>query len=102
MSNQRRGRFITFEGIDGSGKSTQLELLAKALEAAGREGIITRNPGGTGFGLGLRQILLHHPGQVFPISELLLFIADRAMGVGWRWRQFTRSTILPSKVKSRT
>jgi dTMP kinase len=78
MSEQRRGLFITFEGIDGSGKSTQLELLAKALEAAGRKVVITRNPGGTAFGLELRQILLHHPGQVFPISELLLFISDRA------------------------
>lgn len=70
--------FITFEGIDGSGKSTQLELLAKVLEASGRQVVVTRNPGGTEFGLELRQILLHHPGQVFPISELLLFISDRA------------------------
>lgn len=78
MNEARRGLFITFEGIDGSGKSTQMTLLAEALKAAGQDVVITRNPGGTGFGQELRQILLHHPGKVFPISELLLFIADRA------------------------
>lgn len=72
------GLFITFEGIDGSGKSTQLGRCAEALEAAGRRVVITRNPGGTGFGQELRQILLHRSEPVYPISELLLFIADRA------------------------
>jgi len=78
MNTQQSGLFITFEGIDGSGKSTQMELCAQALEAAGHPVILTRNPGGTEFGLELRQILLHSKGAVFPISELLLFIADRA------------------------
>ncbi len=73
-----QGLFITFEGIDGSGKSTQLELCAKALEQAGFTVLVTRNPGGTPFGLQLREILLHSQTPVYPISELLLFIADRA------------------------
>jgi dTMP kinase len=73
-----RGLFVTFEGIDGSGKSTQMELCAKALEAAAHSVVITRNPGGTEFGLELRQILLHSTKPVYPLSELLLFIADRA------------------------
>ncbi len=78
MSSTSPGLFITFEGIDGSGKSTQMALCAEALQAAGYSVISTRNPGGTDFGLELRQILLHSKGAVFPMSELLLFIADRA------------------------
>lgn len=72
------GLFVTFEGMDGCGKTTQLELLAKALEAQDRDVVVTRNPGGTEFGLELRQILLHYEKPVYPTSELLLFIADRA------------------------
>ena len=78
MSSTSPGLFITFEGIDGSGKSTQMALCAEALTAAGYSVLSTRNPGGTNFGLELRQILLHSKGAVFPMSELLLFIADRA------------------------
>jgi dTMP kinase len=78
MSTDKQGLFVTFEGIDGSGKSTQLQLCAKALEAKGHTVIITRNPGGTQFGEELRQILLHSTKTVYPLSELLLFIADRA------------------------
>jgi dTMP kinase len=74
----KQGLFITFEGIDGSGKSTQMERAARALEDRGYQVVLTRNPGGTEFGQELRQILLHHPGTVFPVSELLLFISDRA------------------------
>ena len=73
-----KGLFITFEGMDGSGKSTQLERCAEALRADGHTVTVTRNPGGTDFGLKLREILLHSEDQVFPTSELLLFIADRA------------------------
>jgi dTMP kinase len=72
------GLFVTFEGIDGSGKSTQLELCAKALQAQGREVVITRNPGGTEFGQELRQILLHSKHPVGTMAELFLFMADRA------------------------
>jgi dTMP kinase len=72
------GLFVTFEGIDGSGKSTQMQLCAKTLEAQGYSVVLTRNPGGTEFGQELREILLHSTKPVSPISELLLFIADRA------------------------
>jgi dTMP kinase len=78
LSKKPSGLFITFEGIDGSGKSTQLELCGQALKASGQNVIMTRNPGGTNFGMELRQILLHSEKTVFPMSELLLFIADRA------------------------
>jgi dTMP kinase len=78
MGTPNTGLFVTFEGIDGSGKSTQMELCAQALEAAGHAVVLTRNPGGTEFGLELRQILLHSTKPVYPLSELLLFIADRA------------------------
>lgn len=72
------GLFVTFEGIDGSGKSTQMQLCAKALENAGYSVLLTRNPGGTEFGKDLRQTLLHSDKNLSPTSELLLFIADRA------------------------
>lgn len=72
------GVFITFEGIDGSGKSTQLALLAKHYRALGKTVIETRNPGGIPLGQQLRDILLHYPGDVCPMSELMLFMADRA------------------------
>jgi len=71
--------FITFEGIDGSGKSTQLELLAKDLQQKGRKVLLTREPGGTPFAEGLRQILLE--ASVMPAAELLLFGAARAQHI---------------------
>jgi len=71
------GLFITFEGIDGTGKSTQMQLLADWLTQNGYDVVITRNPGGTAFGQELRQVLLHTTEPVAPLSELLLFIADR-------------------------
>ncbi len=74
----KQGLFISFEGIDGSGKSTQMALCQNALEEAGYSTLITRNPGGTDLGLGIRKILLHHPSYVSPRCELLLYIADRA------------------------
>jgi dTMP kinase len=70
--------FISFEGIDGCGKTTQLALLAEALSARGLSVVQTRNPGGTALGQQLRQILLHHPDPVDPTAELLLYMADRA------------------------
>ncbi len=72
------GLFITFEGIDGCGKSTQLNLLATHLKSLGHTVCITRNPGGSEFGKALRDILLHSKGYVPSFSETLLFIADRA------------------------
>ncbi len=75
------GTFITFEGIDGSGKSTQLRLLANFLRSQGCEVLATREPGGTPVGLRLRAALLDAQGQVDPLTELLVFAADRAQHV---------------------
>ena len=76
----RRGLFIAFEGGDGAGKSTQLTLLARALSAAGRRVVVTRQPGGTPLGAQLRDLVLHG-GQVSPRAETLLFAADKAQHV---------------------
>jgi dTMP kinase len=73
--------FITFEGIDGCGKSTQLRLLASELRLRGREVIATREPGGTPLGLRIRQLLLESEEPVDPLAELLLYAADRAQHV---------------------
>lgn len=75
------GTFITFEGIDGSGKSTQLRLLANFLGSQGCEVLVTREPGGTPVGLRLRAALLDAQEQVDPLTELLVFAADRAQHV---------------------
>ena len=73
--------FITFEGIDGCGKSTQLRMLASELRLRGHEVVSTREPGGTPLGLGIRQLLLESEEQVDPLAELLLYAADRAQHV---------------------
>jgi len=75
------GTFITFEGIDGSGKSTQLRLLAGFLRMKGYEVLATREPGGTPVGVRLRAALLDDQEQVDPLTELLVFAADRAQHV---------------------
>jgi len=75
------GAFITFEGIDGCGKSTQLRLLADKLTARGLPVISTREPGGTPLGKKLRAALLDVSEQVDPLTELLVFAADRAQHV---------------------
>jgi dTMP kinase len=75
------GTFITFEGIDGSGKSTQLRLLADFLEQAGCKVLVTREPGGTPVGIRLRAALLDAHEEVDPLTELLVFAADRAQHV---------------------
>ena len=75
------GAFITFEGIDGCGKSTQLRLLASELRMRGFEVVSTREPGGTPLGQRIRQILLDPQMEVDPLAELLLFAADRAQHV---------------------
>jgi dTMP kinase len=77
-----QGFFITFEGIEGCGKSTQVTLLAQALQTKGYEVVTTREPGGTPIGQTLRQILLHSTKT--PLAqgtELLLMLADRAQHV---------------------
>jgi dTMP kinase len=75
------GTFITFEGIDGSGKSTQLRLFGNYLRAQGCDPLLTREPGGTPVGLRLRAALLDAQEQVDPLTELLVFAADRAQHV---------------------
>ena len=75
------GTFITFEGIDGSGKSTQLRLLNNFLRANGWTPLVTREPGGTPVGLRLRAALLDATEEVDPLTELLVFAADRAQHV---------------------
>ena len=75
------GTFITFEGIDGSGKSTQLKLLNNFLRTNGCPVVVTREPGGTTLGLRLREALLDAHEEVDPLTELLVFAADRAQHV---------------------
>ena len=72
--------FITFEGLDGSGKSTQAELLRSRLDADGLEVISTREPGGTELGEKIRDLVLHG-GDVTPWAEALLYAAARAQHV---------------------
>ena len=78
-----RGRFITFEGIDGSGKSTQLRLLAGDLRVRGFDVLTTFQPGGTPLGRRLREAFLETEENVHPMAELLLFAADRAQHVNF-------------------
>jgi len=73
-----RGLFITLEGGDGSGKSTQAELLREWLTEEGRTVVRTREPGGTEVGLEIRELVLHHRGDISPRAEALLYAADRA------------------------
>lgn len=72
------GRFITLEGGDGAGKTTQAERLASWLGAHGRTVLRTREPGGTDLGIRIRDIVLHERGHVEPRAEALLYAADRA------------------------
>jgi dTMP kinase len=79
---QARGRFITFEGIDGSGKTTQMRMLAERLRRQGREVLETVEPGGTAVGTQIRRILLDSANQdLRPTTELLLYFASRAQNV---------------------
>ncbi len=73
-----RGLFLTFEGGDGSGKSTQAALLEEHLVGLGREVVRTREPGGTDLGVELREIVLHRRGEMEPRAEALIYAADRA------------------------
>ncbi|MBS1794790.1 MAG: dTMP kinase [Acidobacteria bacterium] len=78
-----RGRFISFEGIDGSGKSTQLRLIAGDLRVRGFDVLTTMEPGGTPLGRRLREAFLETEENVSPLAELLLFAADRAQHVNF-------------------
>lgn len=74
----RTGLFITIEGGDGSGKSTQAARLEQWVRESGRTVVRTREPGGTDVGVLVREIVLHHRGDVSPRAEALLYAADRA------------------------
>lgn len=75
------GLFITFEGGDGSGKSTQAGLLAQWLTEQGRTVVRTREPGGSEVGVEIRNLVLHHRGHIDPRAEALLYAADRAQHI---------------------
>ncbi len=77
-----RSLFLTFEGMDGSGKTTQMRLLAERLRARGREVLETAEPGGTRIGIEIRRILLDAANQELkPTAEMLLYFACRAQNV---------------------
>lgn len=77
-----RGKFITFEGLDGSGKSTQIEKLARSLRAHGVSVTVTREPGGTATGEKIREVLLHSAtAGVSPLAEMALMFASRAQHI---------------------
>lgn len=75
MSNASTGLFISFEGIDGAGKSTHIDMLAKAFDTAGRRVVLTREPGGTPLAEKLRALVLND--TMDPLSESLLMFAAR-------------------------
>lgn len=89
-----RGRFIAFEGAEGVGKTTQIRLLASFLESAGIPLVVTREPGGTSVGEGIRELVLRGSGgPVPPRTELLLILAARAA--------FVREVVSPALADGR-
>jgi dTMP kinase len=89
-----RGKFISFEGLDGSGKSTQVEKLARSLRARGLEVVVTREPGGTATGEKIREVLLHSGTEgLSPFTEMALMFASRA--------QHVHEVILPALAEGR-
>lgn len=74
----QRGKLITFEGVDGAGKSTQAAILAARLRRRGVDVVATREPGGAPVGEAVRRILLEQPEELSDVGELLLFFAVRA------------------------
>jgi dTMP kinase len=91
----RNGFFITFEGSEGCGKSTQIALLAESLRSSGQDPLLIREPGGTPAGETIRHLLQHAPEgeNLVPEAEILLFAASRA--------QLVRETILPALAAGR-
>jgi len=89
-----RGKFITFEGLDGSGKSTQIEKLARSLRAHGVSVSVTREPGGTAAGEKVREVILHSATSgLSPLAEMALMFASRA--------QHIHEVILPALAEGR-
>jgi dTMP kinase len=87
--------FITFEGIEGSGKSTQIKQLVPILKARGRDCVLTREPGATEVGLKIRAILLDAANSaILPLTELLLYEADRAQHI----QEVIKPALLEDKV----
>ena len=80
------GLFISFEGIDGVGKSTQADLLESWLTEQNKNVVRTLEPGGTDVGVEIRKIILHHKGDLAPRAEAALFAADRAHHVASKIR----------------
>lgn len=76
------GLFVTLEGGDGAGKTTQARLLEEWLGRRGETVVRTREPGGTDVGVQIREIVLHHRGEIDPRAEALLYAADRAQHIG--------------------
>lgn len=82
MSQPHRGKFITFEGLDGTGKSTQIKKLAKALRGRGVAVVVTREPGGTLTGEKIRDVILHSATTgLSPHTEMALMFASRAQHI---------------------
>jgi len=81
MAHQHPGTFITLEGPEGAGKTTQVRLLSAKLDAANVPYVLTRDPGGTPLGKQIRHILLKPGNPVAPMAELLLYQADRAQNI---------------------
>ncbi|MDR0856241.1 MAG: dTMP kinase [Clostridiales bacterium] len=75
--SKRNGTFITFEGCDGCGKSSQIRMLLEELTARGVDFVVTREPGGTAVGENVRAVILHDAQSVEPMTEALLFAAAR-------------------------
>ena len=80
----KRGYFITFEGADGCGKTTQIQLIKEYLDKKNIENILTREPGGSDLGVHLRKILLHYENPVSNIAETFLYLADRAQHIEYK------------------
>ncbi len=79
--SMKRGLFITFEGADGCGKTTQLNMLKDYLTGKSYDVLLTREPGGRGLGEKVREILLNYDGVVSDRCESFLFLADRAQNI---------------------
>lgn len=95
LKNERpfSGMFISFEGIDGSGKSTQIRILDEMFRGRGFRTVITREPGGTPSGEKIRNILLDRENRISDVSEMLLYAASRA--------QLVQDVILPALMEGK-
>src|SRR5579862_4067523 len=81
LPNSPNGLFITFEGVEGAGKTTQISMLRDALEQRGHRVVVTREPGGEPTAEAIRRVVLDPALSVTPAAELLLFMAARAQVV---------------------